>query len=113
MYSAHYTAVNMKSTDARRGRRGGCVACWNLYTCGMSETQSPPTAGRLQVLRAVTPGATVRRVARALGLTAGGVHYHLRAARAAGLATTDGQPGGWRLTPRGERVLRALGQVGL
>ena len=55
----------------------------------------------------------MRQVAQALGLTAGGVHYHLRMARTDGLAATDGSAGGWMLTARGAKVLRALGGVGL
>lgn len=79
----------------------------------MSTKEPRITSARMRVLRHLD-GSSIRQIGAALGgITPNAVHQQLREARKDGLAQTDGSKGGWRLTARGETILRALRGVGL
>jgi len=79
----------------------------------MSEKTPSLSPSRIRVLRLID-GASIREIARAFGgVSPNAIHQHLRKARADGFAETDGSRGGWRLTRRGESILRALRSVGI
>lgn len=79
----------------------------------MSQKEPRITTARVKVLRRLD-GSSIRQIGAALGgISPNAVHQQLREARKDGLAETDGSRGGWRLTSRGESILRALRGVGL
>ena len=56
-------------------------------------------------------GLPLSSLARDLGVSRQAVYQHLRGAKRDGLADSDGTSGGWRLTGRGLRIVRALAEV--
>lgn len=69
------------------------------------------TRARVRILSLLTtkrPNPTIREMCAALSLSPNAIHETLRKARLAGVAETNGEPGGWRLTRHGAKVVRAL-----